>query len=109
MPAHNNNNKQQVPLVQEIDPQPTEPPAPTATPSSPLTAALEESVRRQVAAQLSAESPIGRQLTRQFSAYFGEPVAIRANVGRANSPPLPSSSRRPEVADEAEPSNVVAA
>lgn len=39
---------------------------------------LAEAVRAQVAEQLSVSSPIGRELTRQLSAYFGQPVEIRA-------------------------------
>lgn len=38
---------------------------------------FEQSVR-QVAEQLSGDSPIGRRLGDQLSAYFGEPVVIRA-------------------------------
>lgn len=42
--------------------------------------AIAESVRRQVELQLSGNSTIGRQLTEQFSAYFGEPVVVKATL-----------------------------
>lgn len=42
--------------------------------------AIEASVRRQVAEQLKEDQPLGRQLNEQFSAYFGEPVMVRARL-----------------------------
>ena len=83
------------------------------TPQVGVPRELEEAVRRQVAEQLSPESPFGRQINKQLSDYFGEPVEIRAAIssspkslaprrvaGAANSQPKPkgahaSTSRRP--------------
>lgn len=52
-----------------------------------ISRAIEESVEKQVVEQFSANSDLGRQLRRQFSAYFGRPVVIKATVIKPTSAP----------------------
>lgn len=52
---------------------------------------LAEAVRRRVAEQLSPNSAFGRQLNRQLSDYFGEPVEIRTKTVALSG----ATSRRP--------------
>lgn len=51
-----------------------------ATKRSTQREAIEASILEQVSEQLDEEAPLGKQLNQKLSAYFGEPVRVRASV-----------------------------
>lgn len=63
-----------------------QPHAATPTPEpGGVSESIEEAIKRQIADQLSLSSPVGRQLSKQLSEYFGEPVMIRVRQSSVDS------------------------